>query len=68
MADGNATRDSLDDNLRDKLVAIGKGIAGALPLAGGVVAEVVGMAIPGQRADRIAAYLRALRGCLENRI
>lgn len=60
MADDDATEDRLDDDLRDKLVAIGKGIAGAIPIAGGVVAEVVGMVIPGQRADRIAKYLRAL--------
>lgn len=59
MSDGERD-DGLDDRWRDRLVAIGKGVAGAIPLAGGVVAEVVGMVIPGQRADRIATYLRAL--------
>lgn len=59
MAD-EVPRDSLDDNLRDKLVAIGKGVASVVPLAGGIMAEVVGVVIPEQRADRIAAYLRAL--------
>ena len=54
--------DGLDDRWRDRLVAIGKGVAGAIPLAGGIVAEVVGMVIPGQRADRIATYLRELDG------
>ncbi|MFC3326072.1 hypothetical protein [Mesorhizobium cantuariense] len=68
MADGGTMRDGLDDDLRDKLVAIGKGVAGPIPLAGGVVAEVVGLVIPGQRADRIAAYLRALSIRVDNLI
>lgn len=66
MANDDAPRDGLNDDLRDKLVAIGKGVAGAIPIAGGVVAEVVGMIIPGQRADRIAAYLRALASRVDN--
>ncbi|WP_347303664.1 hypothetical protein V5740_03310 [Croceibacterium sp. TMG7-5b_MA50] len=60
MSDENEASDGLDDEWRDKLVAIGKGVAGAVPFAGGVISEVVGMVIPGQRADRIAAYLREL--------
>lgn len=66
MANSDPNRDGLDDDLRDKLVAIGKGVAGAIPLGGGVLAEVVGMVIPGQRADRIAAYLRALASRVED--
>lgn len=61
MTDGDKPPpDSLDDGWRDKLVAIGKGVAGAIPLAGGVLAEVIGITIPGQRADRIATFIRAL--------
>lgn len=60
MVKNDPKPDGLDDDLKDKLVAIGKGVAGAIPVVGGVVGEVVGMTIPGQRADRIAAYLRAL--------
>lgn len=56
----DAGSDGLDDNLRDRLVAIGKGAVSLVPLAGGPLAEIVGAVIPGQRADRIAAYLRAL--------
>ncbi len=52
--------DELDDNFHDTLVAIGKGAAGAIPLVGGILGEIVGMKIPGQRADRISAYLRTL--------
>lgn len=51
---------TLDDNLRDRLVALGKGAAGLIPMVGGPLAEIIGVIIPGQRADRIAAYLRAL--------
>lgn len=66
MVSSDPNHDGLDDDLRDKLVAIGKGIAGAIPLAGGALAEVVGMVIPGQRADRIAFYLRALASRVED--
>lgn len=52
--------DGLDDNWRDRLVAVTKGTVGAVPWAGGLVAEIVGAVIPGQRVDRIAEYLRAL--------
>ncbi|MFG6159645.1 hypothetical protein ACGTNG_12635 [Halomonas sp. 1390] len=51
--------DGLDDNFKDKLLAIGKGVAGVCPY-GGVVAEVVSSVIPGQRVDRITEYLRQL--------
>lgn len=60
--DGGGEPDGLDENLRDRLVTIGKGAVSLVPLAGGPLAEIVGAVIPGQRADRIAAYLRALAG------
>lgn len=60
IAPTDCSDDGLDDNLRDKMVAIAKGAAGALPIAGGIVSEIVGAVIPGQRADRITVYLRAL--------
>jgi hypothetical protein len=56
---GGSDLSSLDDQWKDRLIAIGKGVAGAIPFVGGVVGELVGM-IPGQRADRIAAYLAGL--------
>lgn len=52
--------DDLDDNFRDKLVAIGKGGAGLIPLIGGPLAEIIGVVVPGQRADRIVSYLRSV--------
>jgi hypothetical protein len=60
MSDSITQKDGLDDNWRDRLVAVTKGAVGAIPWAGGLVAEIVGAVIPGQRADRIAEYLRAL--------
>lgn len=66
MAESNGTYDGLDDGWRDRLVAIGKGVAGTIPLAGGLIGEIVGMVVPRQRADRIATYLRALASRVEN--
>lgn len=60
MSDGEIAHDGLDDEWRDKLVAIGKGAAGLIPMVGGPLAEIVGVVVPGQRVDRIAAYLRSL--------
>src|SRR3546814_9874023 len=51
MSDADNT-DGLDDNFRDKLVALGKAAAGLVPIAGGPLAEIVGAVVPGQRADR----------------
>lgn len=65
MSGDGSQKDGLDDNWRDRLVAVTKGAVGAIPLAGGLVAEVVGAVIPGQRADRIAEYLRALSAQVE---
>jgi hypothetical protein len=52
--------DSLDENIRDKLVAATKGIVGIVPWAGGLLGELVGLVIPKQRQDRIVTYLRLL--------
>ncbi len=51
---------ALNDDYRDQLVAIGKGAASLIPLIGGPLGEIIGVAIPNQRADRIAAYVRGL--------
>jgi hypothetical protein len=52
--------DGLDEDIRDQMVAIGRGVISLVPFAGGPLAEIVGAVVPTQRADRIAAYLRAL--------
>lgn len=57
--------DGLDDSWIDKAVAATKGAAGLVPMFGGPLAEVIGVAIPGQRADRIANYVRQLSARLD---
>lgn len=64
-SDHPPTLEELDDNLRDRLVAVGKGVVSFIPSLGGPLAEIIGAVIPGQRADRITAYLRNLAGRFE---
>lgn len=52
----DATLDRLDDDLRDQLLAIGKGAINVVPLA-----EFVGAVNPEKRADRIVGTGRAKR-------
>lgn len=65
MVNRKTTSDGLDKNYRDTLAAIGRGIVGAIPFGGGILAEIVGAVIPGQRADRISAYVRILDSRIE---
>lgn len=60
MAGGEENNDDLNENLRDRLVATGRAIVGTVPWAGGALGEILTAIIPGQRADRIVAYLRQL--------
>lgn len=57
--------DPLEDDYRDQLVAIGKGAVSLVPLIGGPLAEIIGVAIPNQRADRVATYVRGLDARME---
>jgi len=52
--------DDLDSNNKDKIVAATRGALAAVPFAGGLLGELVTEVIPGQRQERIVAYLRAL--------
>jgi hypothetical protein len=52
--------DPLDADYHDQLASIGKGVVSLVPLFGGPLAEIVGVTIPNQRADRIARYVREL--------
>ena len=57
----NETHSSdLQSNRVDGLVSLAKGVVGAAPYAGAILAEVVGQIIPNQRIDRIAAFVRLL--------
>ena len=57
--------DELDNNLKDRLVATVRGAANAVPFVGGLIGELVTEVIPGQRQDRVVAYLRGLNEKLE---
>lgn len=52
--------DDLNENARDRLVALTRGAANAVPFVGGLLGELVTGVIPQQRQDRIVAYLREL--------
>lgn len=52
--------DDLDTSTKDRLVAATRGALAAVPFAGGLLGELVTDIIPGQRHDRIVAYIRQL--------
>ena len=52
--------DDLDSRLVDYSTALVRGAAGLIPLVGPLLAEVIGVKIPGQHADRIAKFARVL--------
>jgi hypothetical protein len=55
----------LNEDYRDQFATIAKGAVSLIPLEGGPLAELIGAAIPNQRADRIAAYVRGLDARIE---
>lgn len=57
--------DDLDSNRTDRLVAITKGATGLIPYVGGLLGELIGTVIPGQRQDRIVDYLRGLESRID---
>jgi hypothetical protein len=54
--------DDLGNDWRDRLAAAGRAVAGLVPSVGAALGEILTAIIPGQRADRIAEYLRKLDG------
>lgn len=54
--------EELDFNERDGLISGLKGLIGAVPTLGPIVAELISAKIPGQRIDRVARVLKALEG------
>lgn len=57
--------DPLESNGRDALVVALKGLAGLIPGVGGLVGELLGATIPGQRLDRIIDTMGRLETMLE---
>ncbi len=46
-----------ENNKKDISIALGKGILGAIPFVGPLIAETIGATIPNQRIDRISDFL-----------
>ena len=42
------------------MAALARGVASAVPFAGGLIAEVIDQVIPKQRIDRLVDYLKLL--------
>lgn len=54
------TQSTLDANQTDLVAAVTRGIAGTVPVIGGLIAEVINHLIPNQRIDRVVDWLRLL--------
>lgn len=57
---GDSQELQLGNNTTDLIASVGKGVAGAVPVIGPVIAEVIGNIIPNQRIDRITEFIRLL--------
>jgi hypothetical protein len=51
----------LGETMRDKAMGLVKGTIGTLPVAGSILAELVGFVVPNQRIDRLEVYCRHLQ-------
>ncbi len=51
---------NLESASQDRLASVAKGVAGACPFVGPMVAEAIGALIPNQRLDRVVEFLRNL--------
>ncbi len=49
----------------DYIVSALKGLAGAVPVAGTIIGEIIGQVIPNQRVDRLEAFVKSLHDRLE---
>ncbi|MDM8181023.1 hypothetical protein [Marinobacter salarius] len=56
----NLDQRTLESNTRDKLVSIANSAAGALPVVGTLISEVMTTIIPDLRLERIVAFLKQL--------
>jgi hypothetical protein len=58
--DQDTRQRSLTTNRVDGLTSLARGVLGAAPFVGSVLAEIVGHVIPNQRVDRIVEFVRLL--------
>ncbi len=62
---------NLDNNSTDRWASLNKGVLGAIPIVGPLVAEVIGSLIPNQRIDRISEFVKCLHerlACFEKKL
>lgn len=59
-SDTAAALAQLETQHRDRLTPLAKGIVGACPVIGPMLAEIVGVAVPNQRVERIVAFLQTI--------
>lgn len=64
----DSSKPAIGHNNTDRIVAVLKGASGAVPFAGGAIAELVGVVIPNQRIDRVEKYLLWLAEELDRRV
>ena len=55
---------NLETSRKDLIAAFARGVASAVPFAGGLIAEVIDQIIPKQRIDRLVDYLKLLDDAL----
>lgn len=60
MTGPNPAQPSLGANRTDLAAALARGVAGGIPVVGGLVAEVVNSVIPNQKIDRVVAFVELL--------
>jgi len=53
-----AFNDELEANITDYTVALWKGITGAIPFAGPLIAEFISVKVPNQQLDRLAKWIK----------
>lgn len=51
---------TLKSNTTDHLVSVAKSVLGAVPVAGSLLTELIGVIIPNQRIDRLTKYIKEL--------
>jgi len=66
MSSDSLSKDQLKAQTNDYITSGLKLIAGATPVAGPLLAEIIGSVIPNQRMDRIADFARKLDERISN--
>lgn len=66
MSQEESNLPNLNNDYKDYILALARGLVGAVPFAGSLIAEAITAFIPNQRADRLVQYLSILAAKLEH--